>query len=1234
MKKSHKVHSFVCVHTVSPSDNNNNIDLMCIDKHNKRHVYTVSVSANIVKHGGAFGDRTILLDTCAGESIFLNKNLFTNIVYTDRPVEFEGVNIDGEPLYITMIGHTQFGDNVYYSEHSRANILSFARMGDFADELVHNAECNLFRMCIGDLTYYFRRHPVYNVYSCNLDKDVYNRKAKKATAAVLTVNEQIRKYSKREVEEAETARDFMRKMGFGVQALKKLITAGKIDNCKITTHAIDRAVDIWGKDLAFVKGKTTTHASTPQQQEPLAVTRVNQVMCCDILWVNDLMFLIFMFSPLEYAGVVRVRKKDTHTLAEAIKTALSVATRKGFNVTTIYSDPESGVKSEAMLAKFPDGPDFDITGGEEAVASIERKIRDLKDGVRGKINTLPFKLSDALEGWLVRYVISRINLMPTTNSIDLTSPRERLYGRRIDANKELKHDFGEYVQVHLNKLSHNMNSRTVGAISLLPTGNIAGSWYYYVLNTNQVISRDRATTLPMPEEVIQFLNNLASDRKTLHQVPLFERGLYKHAAMNDDSPAIEEAPVSDQPVEQVIIQPATATDDTTEHEYDIGPDEDDVEDMNDVPDAHIHRGESFEYEDPSPESHGDYSQDALPEIAQDAEPTTYEEPAVVEMPEEPTVSTPVRRSNRLAAKERVVWDKRLVAYTRLSDFVARDRRNINSTKTRYAFLSRKVGNMTVHQGLEKLGYDAVLSIVRELMSILDFDVWEGVDVSTLSEQELKRIITSSLFLREKYTADGVFDKLKSRLVAGGHLMDHRVYDKGASPTVATMSILMVASIAAVEKRAVASLDIPSAFLHAPMPQDPQKAVYMKLNKFLTSVLCKIDPTYEKFVRKDGTCVVKLKRALYGCIESARLFYDKLKTDLEKLGFSVNPLDMCVFNRKEKDGSQSTIACHVDDLFLSAKDEGMLDVLCTEIENIYPGSTGKRGRSINYLGMTLDFSEEGKVKIFMKKSVDDILEFRSRLTGVGSTPAKTDLFTVVNDGILSAEDTEFFHSAVAKILYLSKRIRAELLTACAYLTRRVQKPTNSDYEKLRRLVQYIRATKDYFLTLEPDKDLSITAYIDAAYGVHDDYRSHTGTVIQIGKATIYASSKKQRINTKSSTEAELVGLSDYIGQVIWCKSFLEHQGRRSSSTVVFSKPAVVYQDNTSTIRLVKNGTSTSDKTRHIGIRYFFVKDRVEKKDIEIKYKRTEEMIADLLTKPLQGKLFSSFRDAILNRTEKP
>ena len=105
----------------------------------------------------------------------------------------------------------------------------------------------------------------------------------------------------------------MRKMGFGVQALKKLITAGKIDNCKITTHAIDRAVDIWGKDLAFVKGKTTTHASTPQQQEPLAVTRVNQVMCCDILWVNDLMFLIFMFSPLEYAGVVRVRKRTlTH----------------------------------------------------------------------------------------------------------------------------------------------------------------------------------------------------------------------------------------------------------------------------------------------------------------------------------------------------------------------------------------------------------------------------------------------------------------------------------------------------------------------------------------------------------------------------------------------------------------------------------------------------------------------------------------------------------------------------------------------------------------------------------------------------------------------------------------------------------------------------------------------------------------------------------------------------------
>jgi hypothetical protein len=113
-------------------------------------------------------------------------------------------------------------------------------------------------------------------------------------------------------------------------------------------------------------------------------------------------------------------------------------------------------------------------------------------------------------------------------------------------------------------------------------------------------------------------------------------------------------------------------------------------------------------------------------------------------------------------------------------------------------------------------------------------------------------------------------------------------------------------------------------------------VLMRLNKFLTSVLVEIDPSYEQFVTKNGTCVVKLNKALYGCVESARLWYDKLYGDLIQLGYVINKADMCIFNRRETDGCQTTICLHVDDMKITCVNEIKLDHVINEIESIYPG----------------------------------------------------------------------------------------------------------------------------------------------------------------------------------------------------------------------------------------------------------------------------------------------------------
>jgi hypothetical protein len=126
---------------------------------------------------------------------------------------------------------------------------------------------------------------------------------------------------------------------------------------------------------------------------------------------------------------------------------------------------------------------------------------------------------------------------------------------------------------------------------------------------------------------------------------------------------------------------------------------------------------------------------------------------------------------------------------------------------------------------------------------------------------------------------------------------------------------------------------------------------------------------------------------------------------------------------------------------------------------------------------------------------------------------------------------------------------------------------------------------------------------------------------MGTSAAYSTSKKQKLNTKSSTEAELVGVDDVLPQALWTKYFMEAQGYGTST--------ILHQDNQSTIKLSEKGKASSGKgTRHINMRYFFITDRIARKEVAIQYCPTKDMVADYFTKPLQGQLFYKFRDQIM------
>jgi hypothetical protein len=157
-------------------------------------------------------------------------------------------------------------------------------------------------------------------------------------------------------------------------------------------------------------------------------------------------------------------------------------------------------------------------------------------------------------------------------------------------------------------------------------------------------------------------------------------------------------------------------------------------------------------------------------------------------------------------------------------------------------------------------------------------------------------------------------------------------------------------------------------------------------------------------------------------------------------------------------------------------------------------------------------------------------------------------------------------------------------------------------------------------------MQVRQFVDAAYGVHSDGKSHTGSTITLGDAgPVCSKSSKQHIVTKSSTEAELVGLSDSANESFHMRNFIVAQGHESG-------PVTLYEDNLNCMALVKRGRSNSERTRHVSIRYFWVKERIDNGELVVEHLRTELMHANILTKPLQGSQFRAERRALTNWEE--
>jgi hypothetical protein len=341
----------------------------------------------------------------------------------------------------------------------------------------------------------------------------------------------------------------------------------------------------------------------------------------------------------------------------------------------------------------------------------------------------------------------------------------------------------------------------------------------------------------------------------------------------------------------------------------------------------------------------------------------------------------------------------------------------------------------------------------------------------------------------------------------------------------------------------------------------------------------------------------------------------LKEHLINLKFNVSKYDKCLFYKEYK-GQKCYVGVHVDDLLVVTQGKEAQEEFQKEFSLIFRDITFNSEDIISYLGMNIRKTD--RILLDQRGYIDSLME-RLDVRKKSPIPSNNDLFKKsVGEDI----DPKIYKSTVMSLMFLATRTRPDILKETIHLSS-VTDPNTGDWKKVERVLAYINQTRNMCLEFNVTS-LQPVAYIDAAYNVHDESKSHTGTIISLGPhgGTIYAKSSKQKITATSSTEAELVAV---------------HTGMRRAMIVQLIvqeltgeyNPILLLQDNQSTIKLIENNHAGSFKSKHINVRYFSIRENVEAEEVIVQYLPTNEMKADLLTKPMGGEQFQKMRDWVQN-----
>ena len=1049
----------------------------------------------------------ILLDNAANISV-MHPMLLKSVRPAGKRIKVKGVG--GVQMVVEHVGDLEGFFEVYASEDTKANVLSFAAVEDMYEVTYSRGEGFTVHMPERDIL--FKRRD--NLYVVDWG-DVGSVHA--------TVQENESLYSAEQVRRAKLAHEFVRNCGYPSPGeAVHIIRDGNVRGVPLLMQEdIERAYRIYGQHPEYVKGKLVKRTVGRMPIDvTLRSTERKQKLSTDVMEVDGRKFLVTVSDPLNLTLQTAIDNESKQALGMGLQGQLMVLRSRGFEPTVVYVDPHRTFR--AMQRDFP-GVEIDVGGARDYVPKVDAKIRRLKEVYRAVKSGLPWQLPWSLVKDLVAYAVARINIQRTSALSENTAPRVAFTGMPVQYQKELRFAFGDYVEAH-EGTDNTARARSAACIALFPVGNSTGSWELFRIASRTKVRRTNMVKLVTSGLVIDAMNAIAED-----EVEAASGGRRTIGADLDQQSAGDETEDGEKPSkdpEEIHLEPQ-------EIPATIPP-------------------ESLEE---SPEEHQELAEDQTRD----------------EIGEESIITTRLGREIRRPT--------RFLAVTKLSK---QDWKEVEADKAIKAEL------ITLFQELK------ALRAVRRA----------SIKAGT-------KILKSHMFVVTKYLASGEFDKMKARLVADGRDQDPELYPNKSSPTVALQSVFTVLGIVANHKwRVTVKIDIKGAFLQTPMEGEP---TYMKLDKRMTTYVIGMLPELKEYVEGDGCLYTLMLKAIYGCVQASALWYALIRRTLEEGGYEVSETDRCVFRKIGRRNRIYLLLLHVDDILANVDREEAM-ILKRRLENAFGTIQFEEGGKLSYLGMQLELKEEGTV-VDMSFYAKQLLDGRD-LKEVPS-PSTKKTFEVDEDSpLLDEEQKKYFHSTVAKLLFMAKRARPDLLTVVSFLCTRVQGATRQDMGKLERVLGYVKATQNYVMILRAQTTQDIRAYVDAAFALHSDSKSHTGVMVYVGETLVYVSSKKQKCMSKSPTEAELIGLTDNLGFIELFQEFVEFLVGRELKT------PIVFQDCSAVVTLVTKGGGVT-RTKHLRARMNLGKEMVDQERIQVVYVKAAEMKADGFSKPFDPAEFKKF-----------